>query len=118
MDHEGRQEAIAPSMHGLNEARVLRVVSERLAQEAHRFRERRVSDVRVLPHGLMQFLPGDDLAGTAQEQLEYGQHTRREWNLDLVAREQPILRIEGKRAEVDDARPGLEDGDVEHQPGS
>ena len=57
-----RDEAVAAAVDRLDVARRLRVVAERLAQEADGFGERRVRDEGVLPDAVEELLPRHDLA--------------------------------------------------------
>jgi hypothetical protein len=98
---DGGDEAVAAAVDGLDVAGRLRVVAEGLAKEADRFGERRVSDEGVLPHAIEQLLPGDDLAGALEQQLEDPENPRRQRDLGAIAPQQAALRIEREGAETE-----------------
>jgi hypothetical protein len=83
----------------------LRIIAKGLAKHADRFGERRLGDEGVTPDCADQFLFGDELARSLDEQRQNGQHARRERNLDVVPPEESAGPIEGERAERN--RPAL-----------
>ena len=66
-------EAIAATVCGLDEARRLWIVIESLAQLTNSDFENGVADKSVWPHGVEEFLLGDELARTPDEIADHGE---------------------------------------------
>ena len=85
-------------MEGLDVGRGLRIVSKRLPENADCLGERRVGDEGVLPDGIDQLLPRDDVTGAPEQELEDAEDAWRKRDFAAVATEQPRLRVELERA--------------------
>jgi len=79
----------------------VRVVSQRLSQDADGFRQGRVRDKRVSPDVLDQLLPRHHIASPTEEHLQYPKHPRRKRQLDTVTFQEPGGGVEFERAKGD-----------------
>ena len=94
------EKTISAAVDRLDIARLLRVVAERLPQEADRLGQRRIGDERILPDRIDQLLARDDLAWPRDEQAEHADDARRQRYFLAGAPEQLVRRIEDEGAEV------------------
>jgi hypothetical protein len=86
-------------MKCLDVGRGLRIVAERLPENADRFGERRVGDEGVLPDGVDDVLPSHDVASSSNQELQHAQDPRRQRQLSAVPRQESAPRIECKGTE-------------------
>ena len=95
-----RDETIASAMDGLDDPRFARVVPERHTKLADRLAEASLPDHRVVPHGIQQFVSGQELTRAlgevAQELPRPGSEIDR-----IISPPYPSRpRIEAERGEV------------------
>ena len=91
-------------MHRLDVGGGLRIVAQRLPQEADRLGERGVGDKRLLPDRVDDFLARHDGPGALEEELEDAEHARRQGNLIGPAAQQPGGPVEREGPECDGGR--------------
>ncbi len=84
-------------MNRLDIGGLLRVVAERLAQEADRLGQRRVGNERVLPHRFDQLLLRDNPTRTGDEDVEDAENAGWQRNFAAIPREQLMRPIEHER---------------------
>ena len=87
-------------MSGLDEARVLRVVSERLTQFLDARCEHVVTDCRITPDGREQIFPRNRLCSARDQQLQDRGGLRGESDLSLAGPEPSARRVETMATEA------------------
>ncbi|HWI69760.1 MAG TPA: hypothetical protein VNS88_15530, partial [Nitrospiraceae bacterium] len=98
----GCQESIPPSRHGLYERRILRRVTQRVAQTPDSGVEAMVEiDIGVgRPKVVAQFLPRDDLARAFKQLGEYLKRLLLQLDLDAIAAKLSGAQVELKHAKT------------------
>ena len=92
-------EAIAHARHGLDVLLARGFLPQRLPQHRHVVIQVVFLDRRPGPHGVEQFLLGDQLAGVLDQHAERIEHFETQGNGDGVARQPPFTQVELKRPE-------------------
>ena len=89
-------------MHGVQVARRLRVLAERVPQQGHQTVQHPRGDVAVAPDGVEDLVAGEDPAGRAGEQGQHGERLRFQWLPGALAQQPPAGEVD--RAVVEGER--------------
>ena len=104
-------EAVAAAVDRLDVERPLRLVPQRLPQEAHRLGQRGLGDVRPVPDPVEQGLLAHHPAGPVEQEGQHPQRPGRQGHLHAAARQDAVGAVEVEGAERDAGGGGGVDGD-------